>query len=103
MCASRSHPNCEHDYAIRFSYHSGDVSYFEVQISLFDEPWYISSNKDSNTYTIFKEKVEDNGQTHFRRPIDKAFIADKCKSYLKLCVPLWNPKFQPYLSLYPTK
>lgn len=75
--------------------------YFEMCISLFDDPWYISANKDSDTYTVFREKVEEDGEVRFRRPIGKAFIADKFKSYLKICIPLWNPRYQPYLSLYP--
>ncbi|MBP9709080.1 MAG: hypothetical protein KBD78_15700 [Oligoflexales bacterium] len=84
------------------AFYFSEQNYFEMHISLFDIPWYASKNKESDSYTIFKEKIEENGKLRFRCPLGKAFISDKFKSYLKISVPLWNPSYQPYINLYPS-
>lgn len=84
------------------AYYHQDGSYFELHLSLFNEPWYLSPNRGPGSYTIFKEKVVDDAGLRFRRPIGKAFAASEANTYLKLHVPLWNPRYQPYLSLFPS-
>jgi len=83
-------------------YHS-DESYFELKIPLFDRSWFLSRNKGSDTYTIFKERLVDEDGQRFRQPIGKAVPVEPTKDYLRLMVPLWNPRFQPYVSLFPAR
>ncbi len=83
------------------AYYHVDGGFFELSISLFNEPWFVSRNQNGETYTIFKEKVGEGSEVKFRRPIGKAYCADKLKTYLAISVPLWNPRYQPFLSLFP--
>ncbi len=83
------------------AYYHEDGGYFEVVVSLFNEPWYLSPNKATNTYTIFKERVVEGGKTHFRRPLGRAYFMDGVKNYLRISVPLWNPRYHLFLNLFP--
>lgn len=75
-------------------------NYFEVNVSLFDKPWYLSPNfKRPNTYTIYRKMRLDGERVVFSVPIGRAEFADRFKSLIQLIVPMWNPQYKTYLCL----
>ncbi len=94
------HDEVEKPYWAGNAYYYPEQDYFEMLLSIFERPWFLSPNHNRpGTYTIYRRKHSGGDFGQFSAPIGKAYYVDKDRSLLELIVPLWNPRYNVFLNL----